>query len=174
MGVPAGSHVLRFTSNHDNNLYDDTPIGLFGGETGSLGAFVITSYMGGIPLIYTAQEIGYATKIPFFSKSSINWAAGNMAMNAEYKKLIDFRKNSAAIKRGSIAYYTNNPDVVAFKRTSGTEEVVVLVNVRGRSITYTLDPALSGTVWINALTNTGVNLSSEIQLSPYSYLILKK
>ena len=172
--VPAGSHVLRYTSNHDNNIYDGTPIDLFKGERGSMGAFVLASYMGGVPLIYTAQEIGYTSKIPFFTKSTVNWNSGNPAMTAEYKKLIAFRKSSAAVKSGTIAYYTNSPDVVAFKRTSGSEQVVVLVNVRGTEVTYALDPSLSGTSWTNVLTSGSVSFSTNIKLSPYSYLILRK
>ncbi|HEY5462522.1 MAG TPA: alpha-amylase family glycosyl hydrolase [Hanamia sp.] len=49
--VPAGSFMLRFTSNHDEDLDDNTPIALFNGNQGSIAAFVLASYMGGEPLI---------------------------------------------------------------------------------------------------------------------------
>jgi len=56
--IPSGSHKLRFTSNHDECAWNDTPIGLFGGKDASMSAFVITAFMGGVPLIYNGQEVG--------------------------------------------------------------------------------------------------------------------
>ena len=172
-GIPAGAQILRFTSNHDNNLYDDTPLGLFGGAKGSMTAFVLASFMGGVPLLYNGQEIGYATKIPFFTRSPINWSNADAAMTAEYKKLIAFRKSSNAVKQGTLQAFTNHPGVSAFKRISGNEQVFVLVNTTAGALNYTLEPSVANTNWINAMNNASLSLGTQIALEPRSYLILK-
>ena len=53
-----GKHKLRFTSNHDECAWHDTPIGLYGGLDASIAAFAATLFYPGVPLLYTGQEIG--------------------------------------------------------------------------------------------------------------------
>ncbi len=171
-GLPTGSFKLRFTSNHDEDAWNDTPLGLFGGKDGSLSAFVLASYMGGVPLLYNGQEVGCSVKLPFFSRSPINWTT-NPDMTATYKKLIAFRKSSEAVKRGTIESYSH-ADIAVFKRTYNTEEVLVLVNTRNNILNYTLDAAVANTSWTNIQDNSMVNLSTQVTLQPFGYLILKK
>jgi len=82
-GIPSGSHKLRFTSNHDKCAWEDTPLVFFGGKKGSITAFAITAFMGGVPLIYNGQEVGCPIKLPIFTKSPINWTI-NPDMLKEY------------------------------------------------------------------------------------------
>lgn len=170
--VPQNSHILRFISNHDDNAVDNAPFETFKGNSGSLAAFAISLYMGGVPLIYNGQEVGNTLKLSFFTRTPINWAT-NPDITAKYKKLIAFRKTSNAIRKGSIIYFNNNPDVVAFKKTSGAEQVLVLVNIRDKAVSYTPDGSVSNTTWTNALTGSTLNLETGINLDPFSYLILK-
>ena len=170
--VPAGSHILRFISNHDDNAVDNAPFATFKGAGGSLSAFVLSLYMGGVPLIYNGQEVGNPTKLSFFTRTPIDWTI-NPAITAQYKKLISLRKTSNALKNGTIINYPGNTDIVAFKRTSGTEQVVVLVNVRDKAVNYTLDTSIANKSWTNGLTGLIVNVGAEVTLAPFSYLILK-
>lgn len=172
--VPEGSQILRWITNHDDGAWDDSPINIFKGQKGALAAFTLTSYMGGVPLIYNGQEIGYAGKIPFFSNNTtkIDWSM-NPTILAEYKNLMAFRNSSNAIKRGTLEAF-NAKDVVVFKKKLGTEEVLILVNVRNSKVLQDLPFSLTNTSWKNALSNENVNLNTSITLEPYSYLILKK
>jgi glycosidase len=172
--IPKGSHIVRWISNHDDNAYDDSPINIFKSSAGSMTAFVLTTYMGGVPLIYTGQEVGFAGKLGFFSNNSIkiDWNS-NPQIRSEYKKIMTFRNGSEAVKRGSIETY-NSSDIMAFKRVSGKEEVVVLANVRNSKIIYPLPSALVNSIWKNALSNEAVSLNNSIVVEPYGYLILKK
>src|SRR5690606_1879342 len=123
--------ILRFTTNHDDTAWDDTPIALFDGLRGSMAAFVITAYMGGVPLIYSGQEVGVTEKLPFFSSNQtiIDWSR-NPELAAEYASLIKFRLSSDAIKRGGIQSLGDDPDVLMFKRNYEDQEVLVIVNAR--------------------------------------------
>jgi glycosidase len=170
--MPANKHVLRFTSNHDDNAWDNTPISIFNGKQGSMTAFLLTSYMGGVPMIYNGQEVGCPLKLSFFTKTPIDWSI-NPEITQEYKKLIALRKSSSAIKTGSINYYNNNNDVVAFKKTSATEEIVVLVNVRNQTVSYNIDQSLKTKQWQNAFDQTDFSVANTITLAPYTYIVLK-
>ena len=117
-GVSAGQRVIRYITNHDVNSSDGTPLELFGGEKGSMAAFVVAAYMKGIPMIYGGQEVGtpYRLVFPFTSKK-IDWTI-NPALTLEYKKIIAFRNRSNAIRRGNLTSYSTN-DVCAFTKKIG-------------------------------------------------------
>ena len=170
--VPANSFMLRFTSNHDEDLDDNTPLALFNSKQGSMAAFVLVSYMGGVPLVYDGQEVGDPVQIPIFDTSTINWSA-NPDMVIAYKKLLNFRNTNDAVKDGSLVPF-NNSDVVSFERISGADTVLVLVNVRNTSVTYSLDAFLVNTTWKDAMNNDAlVKLTDQVVLPGYAYWILE-
>lgn len=171
--VPAGSHILRWIDNHDVNAWEDTPADIFGGQKASLAAFVLTAYMGGVPLIYNGQEVGYPNRLSFFSNNTtkINWTI-NPEIHAEYKKLMAFRSGSSAVKGGSIETYPSD-DIIAFKRISGSEEVLIIINTSNSEVNYQLPSSLANTSWQDALDNQTVTFNNSVSLAPFSYLILK-
>ncbi len=171
-GIPTGTHRLRFTSNHDECAWDDTPLGLFGGKDGSIAAFVATAYMGGIPLIYNGQEVGCPVKLPFFSKSPLDWKT-NPDMVKTYKKLISIRTSNAALRIGNLEHFAHN-DIVSFKRKSGANEVLVLVNVRNSAKSYTLHTAIQNSEWKDAISGENVMLGTSLELKGYEYQVLVK
>lgn len=171
--IPNGAAKLRYTTNHDQSAWEDTPLVFFNSKSGSISAFVLAAYMGGVPLIYNGQEVGRADKTPFFSKSPINWSL-NPDILSEYKRLMAFRQSNNAVKQGSIEIINDNSNVVVFKRAFQTDEVLVLVNTQNSLSNYSVATSLVNTTWKNALDNTTVTFSAAINLQPYQYLILKK
>jgi glycosidase len=172
-GLPGGAFKLRFTSNHDEDLNDNTPLGLFNGKQGSLAAFVLAAYMGGVPLVYNGQEVGDPVKIPIFDTSTIDWSL-NRDMTVAYQQLLHFRSTSGAVKEGSVVSYSS-PDVVVFERQSASESVLVIVNVRDASTSYTPDSALKNTSWKDVMNHDStVHLDGPLLLPPYCYRILLK
>lgn len=173
--TPGQTDIIRFTTNHDDTAWDDTPIALFDGVRGSMAAFVLTGYMGGVPLIYGGQEVGMTDKLPFFSsnKTIIDWTK-NPDLAAEYAKLIKFRLASNAVKRGSIESFGDNRDVLFFKRILQNEEVLVIVNTRSQQKDVDLPAALANTKWQDVIQDSPLDLAKTIDLPPYGYLILKK
>ncbi|HYH14053.1 MAG TPA: alpha-amylase family glycosyl hydrolase [Flavisolibacter sp.] len=165
------SRVVRYISNHDINLSDGTPKELFGGEKGALAAFVIASYMKGVPMIYNGQEIGYNNRINYFKRDPINWTA-NSAVTEEYKKILGFRNSSLPIREGQLYTYSSD-DVVAFSKEQGDEKVFTMVNVRNKTVDYTLPASLANTTWKEAYANGNVTLQAKVTLQPYQYIVLK-
>ena len=164
--------VVRYLTNHDVNSSDGTALDLFGGKTGSMAAFVVASYMKGVPMIYNGQEVGNPNKLVFpFTNQQINWTL-NPAMVAEYKKIIAFRKNSIALRRGTLVSY-DNANVCAFTKTSGTETVFVASNLKNSTISFPIPAAVAGMTWKDAFTGNPVILTTQITLLPYAYVVMK-
>jgi len=164
--------VVRYLTNHDVNSSDGTALDLFGGNAGSMAAFVVAAYMKGVPMIYNGQEVGTPVRLTFpFTNQQINWTL-NPAMVTEYKKIITFRNNSTAIRRGTLVSY-DNANVCAFTKTSGTETVLVLSNLRNTSSNFTIPAAVASGTWKDAFTGNPVTLNSQITLFPNSYVVMK-
>jgi len=94
-------------------------------------------------------------------------------MVAAYKQIIAFRQAHEAIKTGQLTAYSD-PDVVAFEKKSGSDDVLIIVNSRNSVINYTVPAALQNTIWTNGFNNTGLTLTTQLSLQPYQYLVLKK
>lgn len=171
--APGGQPMVRYITNHDVNGSDGTPLDLFGGEKGSMAAFVVVAYMNSVPMIYNGQEVGTPYKLVFpFTAKKIDWTL-NPCITAEYKKVIAFRNSSVAIRRGILKSYTTN-DVCAFTKISGKQKVFVLSNLRNKTIVFKLPAAVKNLKWKDAMKGGSVVLSNSITLQPYSYSVFKK
>lgn len=172
-GASDSQRVIRYITNHDVNGSDGTPLQLFGGEKGTMAAFVVVAYMKSVPMIYNGQEVAtpYRLVFPFTSKK-IDWTL-NPEITAEYKKVIAFRNSSNAIRRGDLTSYSTY-DVCAFTKKSVNEEVLVISNLRNKPINYMLPSTIKNSTWKNALKDGSTTLSGSISLPPYSYFVFKK
>jgi glycosidase len=170
--IPAGKKKLRFTTNHDESAWDATPITIFNGKAGALAAQVIAAYLNGVPLIYSSQEAGRANTVPFFSNSPIDWTQ-NYDMQAAYKNIFSVYNSSVALRRGTVTSFAHN-DIVCFTKTSGTDEVLVMVNTRNNPVSFTLPSSLANTSWINALNGNSLNLTAAFSFGAYQYAVLKR
>jgi len=170
--LPSPGLKLRYITNHDDASSDGSTIQLFGSKQGALSAFVIAAYMGGMPLIYSSQEVGYPNKINFFNNVPVDYTA-NPDMVATYKQILAFRAAHEAVKTGTLTEYTDG-NAVAFEKVSGTDDVVVIVNVRNSVQTYSVPAALQSPTFTNGFTGATVILGATYTLQPYQYLVLKK
>jgi glycosidase len=170
--VPVGKHKIRFTTNHDESAWNSSPMTLYNGKLGALAASVSTIFMRGVPLIYCGQEVGRSSLQPFFTKSPINWNA-NQDMLLAYKNMLQFYSSSNAARKGALSTFAGSSDILCFQRTYDTEKVLIMVNARDSTVTYTIPPALQGTTWINALDNSNLTFGASQSLTNYQYLILK-
>ncbi len=164
--------IVRYITNHDVNLSDGTPLELFNGKKGSMAAFVVAAYMKSVPMIYNGQEQGYATRIPFFTHTPINWSTGDLDMLAEYKKIIAFRNASIALKTGTYKGFSSDA-ISAFTMETDTEKVLVLVNLTNTATKYIVPAPLKSIAWKDGFSSADSPLSAEVSLQPYQYLILK-
>jgi glycosidase len=171
-GTDEGQQIVRYSTNHDVNSSDGTPEELFGGKKGAMAAFVVIAYMKSVPMIYNGQEVGTPYRLLFpFTAKKIDWSL-NADVTAEYKKIIKFRNDSKAIRRGKLTSYSS-ADVCAFTKEEGGERVFVLSNLRNKRVTYAVPENLSRTNWKIVFTGAKMGAPNRISLGPYSYLVLK-
>jgi glycosidase len=170
--IPASGTKLRYITNHDDASSDGSTITEYGGKQGALAAFAIASYMGGVPLIYSSQEVGYPNSINFFNNVPVDYTA-NPDMVAAYKQILAFRASHEAIKTGTLTQY-NDANIVAFEKTSGTDDVLVLVNTKNAAETFNIPAVLQGKTWVNGYTGGNITFSTQYTLQPYSYLAFKR
>ena len=163
--------VVKYITNHDVNLTDGTPQELFGGDEGSLAAFVVAAYQKSVPMIYNGQAIGFDERLEFFSRDPIDWNDVNEEMLEEYRQIIEFRNASEAIRRGELKSYSSD-DVAVFTMEKEGETVLVLSNLRNREVNYILPAIFVDTEWTNVFDNSSLSLGEEVSLQPYSYLVL--
>ncbi|GAA3945597.1 alpha-amylase family glycosyl hydrolase [Hymenobacter algoricola] len=169
--APAAYRVLRYTSNHDLNAYDGTPLEFFGGVQGSLAAFVVAAYQQAAPMVYNGQEVACPVRLPFMGpRKVIDWTL-NPAVTKEYRKILRFRNGSAAVRSGMLTPYSSD-DVCAFTKTAGAEQVLVLANLRNRVVSYPVPAALPAT-WRHAFDGQPLTLGGTLTLQPYQYLVLR-
>ena len=173
IGAANGQQVVRYTTNHDVNGSDGTPVALLGGDAGAMAAFVIASLYKGVPMIYNGQEAGMTMAIPFpFTSVKVSWDAHPEVTRA-YEQLLAARAGSTALRRGTPTSYST-ADVCAFIKTAGTEYAFVLANVRNTAVSYAVPVALANTTWTDAVQGGSVTLTNQLSLPAYGYLILKK
>lgn len=170
--APAGKHWVRFTTNHDESAWDATPISLFNGIDGALAASVVGIFTGGVPLIYGSQEVGTLSNIPFFSNSTINWVS-NPEMLLTYEKMLQFYASSATARKGVNKIYQHS-DVACFKKELNGDEVVIMVNLRNLSVSYTIPAELRSTQWLEVINESNITLGTQMTLEPYQFLLMRK
>lgn len=169
-GVPEGCVKLRFTTNHDESD-KMSPIREFGGERGSMAAFVASTYINGGALIYGSQEAGYPGRINFFRYVPVDWEA-NSDLNKEYTDLIRLYNEIPAIRKGEITAYPDE-NILAFQKSDCCDKVLVLVNVRHEDYTIKTPAEWAGKECTDLMTGAKLILGENIHLDPYGYIILK-
>jgi glycosidase len=170
IGASESHRMIRYTSNHDVNGSDGTPLQLFGGEKGSMAAFVVVAYMKSVPMIYGGQEVGTPYRLTFpFTSTEIDWTI-NPDLKEEYRRIIAFRNKSEAIRRGELASYSTD-DICAFLKTAGGKKVFVLSNLRDKAVRYQLPDELESSSWKDAFTGKKHTLKKEVSMEPYSYRV---
>lgn len=171
-GVPDGKHRLRFTTNHDESAWDESPVSKFNGKQGALAASVAAIYMAGVPLIYCGQEVGRAGTTPFFTKSPINWNE-NPDMLQAYKEMMQVYTETDAARKGTITYHATN-DAIIFTKNHESEQLLIIINARNAPVNPSVYADLIGTTWTDAITNDTIVLGSTISLTNYQYIIAKR
>ncbi|MEL7196213.1 MAG: alpha-amylase family glycosyl hydrolase [Bacteroidota bacterium] len=171
--VPQGKHLLRFTTNHDESAWDQTPVRLFGNEEGALAAFVINTFTGGVPLIYTGQEVGQAETVPFFTSQPMDWEQ-NPNLRRTYEDVMKVYTEHEVARKGSVAFFSNHEVFVARRRYED-KEMLIIVNTRNDMGLYDVPAPLQHTSWTNVLFSYTYDISDGQQTySNYDFLLLMR
>ncbi|MGZ3777374.1 MAG: alpha-amylase family glycosyl hydrolase [Mucilaginibacter sp.] len=170
--IPSTGTKLRYITNHDDASSDGSTLTIYKSKQGALSAFALAAYMGGIPMIYDSQEVGYPNPISIFTDVPVDYTA-NPDIVAAYKQILAFRAAHEAVKTGALTPYAD-PNMVVFEKVSGNDDVLVLVNPTGNVINYILPAALQNSNWKSGINGFAVSLGTQLSIMPYQYTILSK
>ena len=169
--LPAGKHVLRFTTNHDD-ASKKSPIAEFGSADAAMAAFVLTAFVGDSPLIYSSQEAEYATPLNFFNNNVINWNNASASIQ-KYQKVMSAYNDVSGIRKEGPTFYSTG-DIVSIYYKNGSKGALILVNPRNARSEAKTPMERAGDKMKNAVTGQYETLSSTLSLGPYEYKIYIK
>lgn len=170
--VPEGKARMRYIINHDT-ASEKSPISRYGGERGSMAAFVITTMLKGCPLIYSSQEVGYKNSLSFFSNNVMKWES-NKAYTDEYIKVMEAFNSTRDVRvKEPVMANTGNVAKLTFQNSKG-EVLVVMVNTKNETATVKVPLAVVGKEVTDLMTGNKVTAASAIDMEPYQYIIYRK
>ncbi len=138
-------YKMNFLTNHDENSWNGTEFERYGK---GIEAFAVLTYtLNGMPMIYTGQEVGLKKRLSFFEKDMVpSWTENGTTKF--YKKLNELKHTHPALRAGSmggdVRIYTSNAgkELLIFSREKAGKELMVMLNLSDRNITYTSNDAL--------------------------------
>ena len=165
---------LMFTSNHDENSWAGSEFERMGAAANVMEVLCFTLPKGH-PLIYTGQEVGITRRLQFFEKDPIaDWSENEYT--AFFKRLVELRHRNPALQAGErggdIRFIENVPeDVIAYARTLGSNEVVVLANLSAEAQTFSVP--LEGE-YTSVFSGVKITPALSMTLAPWAYLVLTR
>ena len=172
-----GRKPLRMTmiTNHDENSWSGTEFERYGEGVKTFATFIFTAY--GIPMLYSGQEAGLSKRLRFFEKDTVNWT-DPLELKPFYKKLVTLHTENEALwsgEHGGVPVRINgtDPDVYAFKRVRGDNQVVGVLNFTAQPQEFQLEDASVAGSYQDYFTGETFELSTEkpISLTPWQYLV---
>lgn len=170
-GVPIGKQRLRYSTNHDLAA-EKSPLEVYKNERGAMAAFVISSMLGGTPLIYSSQEVAYDHPLSFFEYTSIDWSSNSAYLN-EYKQLMQIYNSSATLREGTLKTYETG-NVASFYYKNKGKGLLVMVNTTDERLAVKTPIERAGDSVKNLMTGEVITLPVALSLEPYQYYILEK
>lgn len=177
---PRDAFRLFFTTNHDENSWNGTEYEKYGEAAKALAVFSCT--WNGIPMIYSGQEIPNKKRLKFFEKDNLHWPE-TPGLHEFYKKLLGLHKTNPALKTSSpdvtttVIRIPELPDIFAFARKNGNNEVFVILNFYKEPKSFNIEnDFVSSSIYNNVLDGGTFDLkqAKKISLPAYGYLVLEK
>jgi hypothetical protein len=94
-------------------------------------------------------------------------------MLQEYKDIFKIYNDMPGIKSGEMTTYSTY-DVLAFTRTAGQKEILVLDNLRDKTVTFDVPAALENTAWKDAFDGTDFTVPATLEMEAYQYRIFSR
>ena len=117
---PANTIQMYFTSNHDENSWNDADYGTFPGHVHHPFAVFTKTMANSVPLIYGGQEEPVLRALKFFDKDPMTF--DKLQRSAFYKSLLNLHKRNAALSADASFIKVSVGDdkaVYAFVREKG-------------------------------------------------------
>lgn len=174
-GFPTDAIRMRFTTNHDENSWNDTEFKRLG--EGVKAFTILTFTIPGMPLIYTGQESAMDKRLKFFDKDTIQW--GKYPMASFFQTLTGLKKSNPALNAGMtggemIKVNTGNDDhLYAFVRKKSSRKVFVITNLSSKEQKATLQGDAFIGIYKDVFTGKEKKFvkGEEVVLAPWGFFV---
>ena len=129
---------------------------------------------------FTQGNPWYKLPLDYQQRNVENQEKDSHSILNHYKQVIKIRRNLSALRRGKLRVIGDDPHILAYLRTDGETEALILLNMSGDRHQFNLSswPELQKQSWSKLLSthdNTGQErLSEEVTLEPFEGLIYQK
>ena len=160
---------LRFTTNHDESAWNGTTLEFFKTAQGIQTAFLVTALSGGVPMIYSGEEVSWPKRIPIFERTSVDWTA-HPETSRWMAKIVNLRARNLALRRG-IRTDASSQDTILFWKTLTSDQAMVIANPRDHATQAPIPMSQIG-AWHDALDGSSVALGETLELPAYGARVL--
>ena len=175
---PVNAIRMFFTSNHDENSHSGSEYERMGDA--AIPFAVLCATWGGIPLVYSGQELPLKKRLSFFNKDEIHWTE-KIELYEFYKILLELHSTHSCLRAGDEEtkphrILTDHKNVFAYSRKKDLKEALVIVNLSSQEINVEIrDEKVSGN-FRNIFTNEIKGFSDEkkITMKRWEYLVFVK
>ena len=170
---PANTIQMYFTSNHDENSWNNADYRNFSGPVHEPFAVFTQTMANSVPLVYGGQEEPVLRALKFFDKDPMTF--DKLQRATFYKTLLNLRKRNAALSADASFRKVSVGDdnaVYAFVREKGNKRVFVILNLSANPQPITVkEKTLFGNVY-NVFKGTKESLSGKAwNMQPWSYVV---
>jgi glycosidase len=125
----AATRKLFFTTNHDENSWNGTEYEKYGITAKAWAVFSAT--WGGLPLVYSGQEIPNHKRLSFFEKDALEFPTLTPALHNFYKTLFSIRAQNEAVVLGQpqMLHTPYSNSIIGFIKKHQNNVVLVLLNI---------------------------------------------
>ncbi|WP_165020717.1 alpha-amylase family glycosyl hydrolase [Dysgonomonas sp. ZJ279] len=174
--ICSDAYKMNFLTNHDENSWNGTEFERYGK---GVEAFAVLTYtLNGMPMIYTGQEVGLKKRLSFFEKDQVpSW--NENSTTEFYKKLNNLKRTHPALRAGEqggkIKRYSTsaNDNLLIFSREREGKEILVMLNLSDKNITYTSNDGFGRGNFTDYFTGTAIK-ELPATLKPWEYRVLTK
>lgn len=163
LNYKGGIFPFVYTTNHDENSWDDALPNIFKDATKAMNVLIFT--IPAMPLIYNGQEINSDRSLRFFEKDLIVW--DNPESNEYhlfYKQLIQLKRNNQALWHDSMNNLVSISvvnDVLIYSLAKDNNKISVIINLSNQS--QVVKPNLVGS-FKDYFANLDLTLNSQDEL----------
>ncbi len=179
-GYPRWAMPMMFTSNHDENSWQESEYSRFGEALNLMSVFTFVA-PNSMPLIYTGQEVGYDHSFEFFDRDPI--PTDRYAANEHtefYKKLTSLKHSFKSLQAGEMggAWTTinNNAEdcLLILVRETINDRVVAVMNMSPYTIEAQYNTGIYAGAYIDGLSGEQTTLPSQVCeiMQPWEYKVL--
>ena len=165
---------MRFSTNHDRAA-GGSPAETYGTQEAAMAATALAFTMGGVPMVFSSQEIGYPGHLSIFKgvPPVLDWTSGQQTREEITRMLSITRRKS--MRRGTTTKMNWNKLMISFLRQYEDETILVIANVRGKTVLNRLKNVSDEyfhASYTNLMTGEPFRFESD-SLTAYQYYILE-